>query len=82
METLVISCCLGRPQKSYEINSNQLVGFIRDYLAQKMLNYMKGLKSAILSIFQTEPGWPCPVSIYGPQESLAGFQKLIFFLEF
>ena len=23
---------------------------------------MQGLKSAILSIFQTGPGWPCPVS--------------------
>jgi len=31
---------------------------------------MQGLKSAILAIFQTGSGWPCP------QESLAGFQKL------
>ena len=23
---------------------------------------MQGLKSAILAIFQTGPGWPCPVS--------------------
>ena len=25
-------------------------------------NYMQGLKSAILAIFQTGPGWPCTVS--------------------
>ena len=25
--------------------------------------YMLGLKSAILAIFQTGPGWPCTVSV-------------------
>jgi hypothetical protein len=29
---------------------------------KKKSDYMKGLKSAILAIFQTGPGWPCPVS--------------------
>ena len=29
---------------------------------KKFSNYMQGLKSAILAIFQTGPGWPCTVS--------------------
>ena len=29
---------------------------------QKILNYMHGVKSAILAIFQKGLGWPCPVS--------------------
>ena len=29
---------------------------------QKILNYMHGLKSGILAIFQRGLGWPCPVS--------------------
>ena len=29
---------------------------------QMFLNYMHGLKSAILAIFQKGLGWPCPVS--------------------
>ena len=29
---------------------------------RKKSNYMQGLKSAILAIFQTGPGWSCPVS--------------------
>ena len=29
---------------------------------KKNLNYMHGLKSAILAIFQKGLGWPCPVS--------------------
>ena len=29
---------------------------------KKILNYMHGLKSAILAIFQKGLGWPCPVS--------------------
>merc|ERR1711940_254468 len=28
---------------------------------KKILNYMQGLKSAILAIFQKGLGWPCPV---------------------
>ena len=28
---------------------------------KKFLNYMHGLKSAILAIFQKGLGWPCPV---------------------
>ena len=37
--------------------------FKRSNLAQKNLNYMHGLKSAILAIFQKGLGWPCPVSV-------------------
>ena len=29
---------------------------------KNFLNYMHGLKSAILAIFQKELGWPCPVT--------------------
>ena len=29
---------------------------------KKILNYMHGLKSAILAIFQKGQEWPCPVS--------------------
>ena len=29
---------------------------------KKSLNYIHGLKSAILAIFQKGLGWPCPVS--------------------
>ena len=33
-----------------------------DIWPKKNSNYMQGLKSAILAIFQRGPGWPCPVS--------------------
>ena len=33
------------------------------HLSPPKFNYMKGLKSVILAIFQTGPGWPCHVSM-------------------
>ena len=40
----------------FHITSNEVM------CPKKNLNYMQGLKSAILAIFQTGPGWPCTVS--------------------
>ena len=34
----------------------------KEVCLKKNSNYMQGLKSAILAIFQTGPGWPCPIS--------------------
>jgi hypothetical protein len=36
--------------------------FKKRNLAQKILNYMDGIKSANLAIFQKGLQWPCPVS--------------------
>ena len=41
---------------------------------QKISNYMLRLKSAILSIFQIEPGRPCTINA-ALKNSLAEFQK-------
>jgi hypothetical protein len=35
--------------------------FKKSNLPQNFLNYMQGLKSAILAIFKKGLGWPCPV---------------------
>ena len=42
--------------------------------SKKISNYMQGLKSAILAIFQTGPGWPCTVSVALKNPSL-NFKK-------
>ena len=47
---------------------------------KEFLNYMQGLKSAILAIFQRGPGWPCPVSATLKNPSLD--LKNSFFFEF
>ena len=52
--------------------------FKRSNLAQKILNYMHGLKSAILTIFQNGTGMAVPCKC-GPQEFLTGIQKFILF---
>ena len=40
---------------------------------KKYLNYMHGLKSAILAIFQRGLGWPCPASM-ALKNPLLGFK--------
>ena len=44
-------------QWHFQSPSNELIWL------KKISNYMQRLKSAILAIFQTGPGWPCSVSI-------------------
>ena len=43
-------------QWHFHIPSNEVIWL------EKNSNYMQGLKSAILAIFQNGPGWPCHVS--------------------
>ena len=45
---------------------------------KKISNYMQGLKSAILAIFQTGPEWPCPVSTALKNPSLDFKKKFCF----
>ena len=45
---------------------------------QKFLNYLHGLKSAILTLFQKGLGWPCPVS--GALKTQHSIWKILFVL--
>ena len=58
------------------INSNN-----GTFIAQK--NYMQGLKSAILAIFQTGPGWPSSVSgaLKNPSQDFKNFNEFLAMLK-
>jgi hypothetical protein len=46
--------------------------------SKKISNFMQGLKSAILAIFQNGPGMTVPCQC-GHQESLTGIKKIFLF---
>ena len=48
---------------------------IKSFGPKENSNYMKGLKSVVLAIFQKGFAWPCPV-ITGPQKGQNCDQKL------
>jgi hypothetical protein len=53
---------------------------MKSFGLKKKSNYMQGLKSAILAIFQTGSGWPYPVSAALKNPSLEGkTRKGLFF---
>ena len=51
---------------------------MRSFGPPKESNYMQGLKSAILAIFQKWPGWPCPVSMALKSPSLNFKNSFVF----